>query len=181
MKGFFGRKIIDPILNLLKQGITPEKIAMGLAVGLVIGIFPVIGATTLMCTIAAIALRLNLPAMQIVNYMAYPLQIALLIPFYQFGAWIFGMEPLPLSAQDLIEMFKTDFWGSIHRLWGTTLRAIVAWCLICLPAMAGFYYALRPLIRRLKTGRGRRTSGTERLDKGTEKCPRREGCKDAVA
>lgn len=138
------------MFKLLRQGISPEKIALGVAISLVISIFPVIGATTGLCAIAAIALRLNLPAMQIVNYLAYPLQIALLIPFFHFGALLFGVEPLPLSASELLAMFKADFWDAIAQLWDTTMRAIVAWCLICLPAVAGLYYALKSLLKGMK-------------------------------
>ena len=176
MKDFFRKKVVDPILMLLKQGITPEKIALCMAIGIVIGIFPVIGATTLLCAIAAIVLRLNLPAMQIVNYMAYPLQIALLIPFFQFGAWLFGMEPLPLSAQDLIAMFKADFWGAISQLWGTTLRAIVAWGLICLPTAAALYYILRPVIRKMAPGRGRQSRGPSDVEQEAAECRNEEFC-----
>ena len=149
-RGFFQRNIINPVVKLLRQGISPEKIALGMAVGIVIGIFPVIGSTTLLCTIAALVLRLNLPAVQLVNYLAYPLQIALLIPFFQFGAWLFGVDPLPLSASQLISMFKTDLWDTIGQLWDTTLRAIVAWSLICMPTVAGLYLLLRPLLNRIK-------------------------------
>jgi uncharacterized protein (DUF2062 family) len=159
---FFQRKIVDPIVNLLKQGISPEKIALGMAVGTVIGIFPVVGATTLLCTVAAIVLRLNLPAIQLVNYLVYPLQIVLLIPFFQFGAWLFGVEPLPLSASQLVSMFEADFWGTIGRLWDTTLRAIVAWCLICVPLVAGLYAILKPLLRALKSRKDLRTSEDRR-------------------
>ena len=176
MKGFFRKKVVDPIFKLLKQGISPEKIAMCMAIGLVLSIFPVIGATTLMCAIAAIVLRLNLPAMQIVNYLAYPLQIALLIPFFQFGAWLFGMEPLPLSAQDLIAMFKADFWGSINQLWETTLRAIVAWGLICLPTTAGLYYSLRPIIRKMAPGHGKKKVDVSNIEEGTAECQSKEFC-----
>ena len=77
-QGFFYRRLILPILNLLRQGITPEKIALSIAFGIALGVFPVIGATTLLCAAAAIVLRLNLPAIQLVNYFVYPLQIALL-------------------------------------------------------------------------------------------------------
>ena len=149
-RGFFQIKIIDPIVKLLRQGISPEKIALGMAVGVVIGIFPVIGSTTLLCTIAALILRLNLPAVQLVNYLVYPLQIALLIPFFQFGAWLFGVDSLPLSASQLISMFQTDLWDTIRQLWDTTLRAIVAWGLICLPTVAALYYLLRPLLKKVK-------------------------------
>lgn len=146
---FFQRKIIDPIVRLLRQGISAEKIALGLAVGVVIGIFPVIGSTTLLCTLAALLLRLNLPAVQLVNYLVYPLQIALLIPFFHFGAWLFGIDPLPLSASQLISMFKTDLGNTIRQLWDTTLRAMAAWSIISLPTVAGLYFILRPFLRKI--------------------------------
>lgn len=176
MKGFFRRKVIDPVLKLLKQGISPEKIALCMSIGVVISIFPVIGITTLMCAIVAIILRLNLPAMQIVNYLAYPLQIALIIPFFHFGAMLFGVEPLPLSAQDLITMFKTDFWGSINQLWGTTLRAIAAWCLICLPTTAGLYYILRPIIRKMASGHRKKQQKISNTDQKTADRRSKEFC-----
>jgi uncharacterized protein (DUF2062 family) len=160
MRGFFQKKLIDPIVRLLRQGISPEKLALGLAVGIVIGIFPVIGATTLLCALAALLLKLNLPAMQLVNYLVYPLQILLLIPFFHLGAWLFGIEPLPLSATQLIEMFKTDLWETIIRLWDTTMRAIAAWCLISLPVVACLYSILRTLLR------------SSRLSKNAETGPR---------
>lgn len=151
MRRFFKHKVIDPLVKLLRQGISPEKIALGVAISLVISIFPVIGVTTGMCALASIVLRLNLPAMQIVNYLAYPLQIALLIPFFHFGALLFGVEPLPLSGSELLAMFKADFWDAIAQLWDTTIRAIVAWCLICLPAVALAYYALKPIFKGMKS------------------------------
>jgi uncharacterized protein (DUF2062 family) len=148
MRSFFKRKLIDPIVKLLRQGISPEKVALGMAVGVVVGIFPVIGSTTILCTLAAFILKLNLPAIQLVNYLVYPLQIALLIPFFQFGAWLFDVEPLTMSATQLISMFKTDLWNTIIQLWDTTMRAIAAWSLICLPVAGSLYYTLRPLLRR---------------------------------
>jgi uncharacterized protein (DUF2062 family) len=151
--GFLRRRIVDPIVRLLRQGISAEKVGLGLACGIVIGIFPVVGVTTIICTVVAIIFRLNLPAIQLVNYLVYPLQFALLIPFFHFGDWLFGLEPLPYSAQELVALFKSDFWGTVNRLWDTTLRAIAAWSIVCLPAVALLYYTLTPLLRRLKISR----------------------------
>jgi uncharacterized protein (DUF2062 family) len=153
VRRFFKKKIIDPVLALLRQGISPQKIALGMAVGVVIGVFPVIGSTTILCTAAALALRLNLPAVQLVNYLVYPLQIALLIPFFHFGAWLFGVDPLPISASELVSMFQTDLWLAIRQLWDTTLRAIAAWCLVSLPGVGGLYFFLRPLLQRVELKR----------------------------
>jgi uncharacterized protein (DUF2062 family) len=148
--GFFHRRIVDPIVALLRQGITPEKISLGLACGVAIGIFPVIGSTTILCALAAILLRLNLPAVQLVNYLVYPLQIALLIPFFHFGDWLFGVEPLPLNAGELVALFKADFLGAIRQLWDTTLHAMVAWLLVGPPAATAMYAVFTPLVKKLK-------------------------------
>ena len=83
------RRVVAPIVQQLRQGITPQKIALTLALGGVLGIFPILGATTLLCGIAGVWLRLNQPIIQLVNYLVYPLQIALLIPFYRAGFPIF--------------------------------------------------------------------------------------------
>jgi uncharacterized protein (DUF2062 family) len=48
-------RIVDPIVTLLKQGITPESIALSLACGTIIGVFPVFGTTIVLCTAAALA------------------------------------------------------------------------------------------------------------------------------
>jgi hypothetical protein len=52
-RGFFHRRVVAPIVALLTQGITPEKIALSLAFGIVLGIFPVLGSTTVLCAVAA--------------------------------------------------------------------------------------------------------------------------------
>ena len=127
---FMERRIIRPIIARLKQGVTPEKIALSLALGIVLGVFPVLGATTLLCALAALLFKLNLPAIQIVNYMVYPLQLAFLIPFYKAGEWLFNAEPLPISLQEILAMIETDVWGAILFLWDTTVHAIVAWLLM---------------------------------------------------
>lgn len=81
LRGLIHRYVLEPILTLLRQGITPEKIALSLAFGIGLGIFPVLGVATILCTVIALALRLNLAAIQIVNYLASPVQLLLIIPF----------------------------------------------------------------------------------------------------
>ena len=149
-QGFFYRRIVEPILNLLRQGITPEKIALSIAFGIALGVFPVIGATTLLCAAAAIVLRLNLPAIQLVNYFVYPLQIALLLPFIRFGESLFRVrDPIPFSILQILEMIRADVGNAISTLWTSTMHAIVAWCLVGPPAMLVMYWMLAPVLRRL--------------------------------
>src|ERR1700693_2401253 len=103
-QGFFRLRITRPIVELLRQGVTREKMALSLALGVALGVFPVLGTTTALCALVALIWRLNLPAIQIVNYFVYPLQIALLIPFFRLGEKLFGAPPLPLSVPQLLTM-----------------------------------------------------------------------------
>ena len=148
-KDFWQRKFVKPIIDLLNQGITLQKIVLSIAIGATLGVIPVPGATTILCTIAAIIFRLNLPAIQLVNYLVYPLQIILLIPFYRAGEFVFNAEPLSLSASQVVEMIKEDIWAAIKFLWDTTLHAVVVWCILAPILVAILYYLLLPLVKRL--------------------------------
>ena len=92
IRAWIYRKLILPFVELLKQGMSPEKIALTVALGISLGVVPVIGSTTTLCTLAAVSLRLNLPAIMLVNGVVYPLQIALLVPFLRAGAWLFRVD-----------------------------------------------------------------------------------------
>lgn len=118
------------MLDLLKQGITPEKLALSVGLGVSLGIFPVIGSTTILCTAFGLLFRVNQVAIQLVNYFAYPLQLAFLIPFFQLGAFLFQTEPLPFSIEDVFTMLTTDTFAAIQALWLANLRAVAAWLLV---------------------------------------------------
>ena len=144
------RKLVQPFLDLLRQGITPEKIALTIALGLALGVAPVIGSTTLLCTGAAIALRLNLPAIQLVNGIVYPLQLILIIPFLRAGAWLFGdggVNALTLSR--VFELIRTDVGHAIVTLWTATMHALVAWVAVGSVSAALVYLTLRPVLKRV--------------------------------
>jgi len=148
IKRLFRDKIGRPIFNLLKQGISPERLSLSIAFGVVIGMFPVLGATTLICAAIAIVLRLNQPAIQLFNYLVYPLQILMLIPFMSLGAFIFQGDPPPFSVQELSALFRQDFWGTIASFFETILYAVVAWLLVCTPLFAGIYAVCVPILKK---------------------------------
>ena len=130
IRGFFRRRLVDPIVELLRQGVTPDKIALSLAFGLGLGIFPVLGVSTVLCTVVAIALRLNLPAIQLVNYLASPVQLLLIIPFVRVGEHVLNISPQPLSIS---EGFKLPATGVVHAvtvLWDAIVHAALGWMVI---------------------------------------------------
>lgn len=149
MKSFFKRNVADPVRALLWEGITPERIARSLAVGFAVGCAPVLGSGTILCTLAAVAFRLNLPAIQAANWLSYPVQLALLIPFFRAGEFLFGADPISLSPAELVAMFRADFWGSIAALGSTTWHAVVVWAFVAGAFIPLATAALVPALRRI--------------------------------
>jgi len=147
--GFMQRKLVRPIIELLKEGVTPEKMALSLALGAALGIFPALGWTTALCAIAALTLRLNLPAIQIVNYFMYPAQIALLLPFFRLGEWLFRAPRLAISVPQIYALIHVSLWNAIRVLWTTTWHAIVVWCILAPLIAGGVYMILAPVLRRV--------------------------------
>jgi uncharacterized protein (DUF2062 family) len=146
-EGFFRRRIARPIAELLRQGVTPEKMALSLAIGVALGVFPVLGTTTALCALAGLILRLNLPAIQVVNYFVYPLQIVLLIPFFRAGEQLFGAPHLQLSVTQILAMVRTSFWSATRFLWTMVWHAAVVWCLVAPVFVTLAYVTLLPLFR----------------------------------
>lgn len=147
----WGRKVVRPILEFLRQGLTPEKLAFTIALGVTLGVIPVLGSTMLLCTLAAIALRLNLAAIQLVNWLVYPFQLALLIPFYRIGGWIFSTPPSELSVVRIMAMIRANLFHAIAMLWTATIHAIVAWMLIGSVVTGLIYLSLVPMLCGMRT------------------------------
>jgi uncharacterized protein (DUF2062 family) len=147
-EGFFKRRLVRPILDLLRQGVTPEKIALSVALGAALGVFPALGWSTTLCAIAAIFLRLNLPAIQIVNYFMYPAQIALLAPFFRWGEKLFRAPHFPISVPKIYALFHASAWMAIKLLWTTIWHAMVVCGMMAPVFVVLVYVILMPLLRR---------------------------------
>jgi uncharacterized protein (DUF2062 family) len=141
------RRVVAPIVAQLKQGITPHQIALTLALGAVLGIFPILGVCTALCAVAGVWLRLNQALIQLVNYLVYPLQIALLIPFYRAGERLFGAEPVPIAnVPDLVARFDADPWQFLIDYGRVGLYGITVWGLIAPLLIALSYLLLKPML-----------------------------------
>lgn len=146
--GWLRRRIVNPILDLLRQGITPEKLALSIALGLTLGVIPVLGSTSILCFLAAVLLRLNLPAIQSVNFLVYPLQLVLLVPFIRIGEWIFAAPPIQITLAGIVRLIRADVWNAIATLSTATIHALVAWLALGSLASLVIYALLTPLLRR---------------------------------
>jgi uncharacterized protein (DUF2062 family) len=143
------RRVVLPILALLRMGATPQKLAWSIAVGLLIGINPILGSTTILCLAVAFIFRLNVAASQLGNHVVYPLQLILIIPFIRVASRIFHTAPMPLSANDLIHGAREHPVALIRQLWLWEWHALLLWAAIAVIAIPLIALALTPLLRKL--------------------------------
>jgi hypothetical protein len=97
--------------------------------------------------------------MQAMNWLVYPLQIVLVIPFLQLGNIIFGQPPLTLSIEEISAMFTEDFITAARNLGGLALRGIAAWFIVAIPAT---WLVARILISPLRGLAGKISTGNNK-------------------
>jgi uncharacterized protein (DUF2062 family) len=156
--GFLRTRIVAPVVEQLRQGLSPDRIALTIAIGLCIAIIPVVGVTTIMSFLAAWLLRLNQPIIQTINWSSYALQLLMILPFVRLGEWIFRAPRLGLSAEAFVAMAKADPFGTLVAVWPTMWHAVAAWAFTVPLLGAIVYYSVRPVLRsvarRIATRRG---------------------------
>ena len=137
VRTFWQRRIRDPIVAQLTQGITPQKIALTLAVGSAFAVFPILGTSTLLCFLAAFALKLNQPITQLINQACWPLHIPVIYFCVRLGEKLFGAPAINFSIREMSQLVQTDPARFFHEFGTSAFHAVTAWLLI-----APFYIAL---------------------------------------
>lgn len=148
MTSFFREKIVDPVRSVLSAGITPSALAAAVAYGIAGGLFPVPGASTLICLVPIVLLKLNPVIVQVINLILTPVNLALIPGFVSLGMHMIntissdsgvngvqaqgsggnGGTDEALSVSALLGGLQTDFWGSLSVFRGLLFYAIVGWC-----------------------------------------------------
>ncbi len=137
---YLRNKVIDPLLGFLKQGASPSKLALTVSFGIILGIFPILGTTTALCIATAVIFKLNHGAIQVANYAVYPIQLILVIPFLQGGAFFTAHGSLAYDLEQLTEMFSTDLWNTVSELGSILLFAVLVWFFASIPIFLVSYY-----------------------------------------
>lgn len=154
IREFFRCKVLRPLLRLLRGGVTPRRLAWSLALGIVVGINPTVGLTTLLVVLLAWMFGLNQMASQIGSHLVAPLHLLLFIPFIQLGVHVFHTGRLPLSRRQ-IEHLSHHPVRLFHEIWRWEWHGLVIWGLVAVVAMPllAIYFrrVLVMLLRRHKT------------------------------
>ena len=108
----------------------------------------VVGVSTPLLTLIAIGMRLNLPAIQLVNYLASPLQLLLIIPFVRVGEWLVGAPRQPLTVAAGLDILAQGAWQAIVVLWDAIVHAAIGWIVIGPVLILALHRIFQPLLTR---------------------------------
>lgn len=141
------RAMRSKVESWLSQGISPERLALTLALGFAIGCLPMIGIPTALCLLLALGLRLNVPAIQAANYAAMPLQVALIFPFLRLGQWMFSF-----GSHSAFNANSMAHGSPLKLIWASGSlagQALGAWFVTAIPMVALMTLVLTSLLRRV--------------------------------
>jgi hypothetical protein len=147
---WLARRVKDPLVAELKQGLSAEALSAALVTSLAIAINPIIGTTTVLCLLAGRLFRLNHVVMQTVNHLTYPLQIVLIVPFVRLGEKVAGAEPLPLDVGLLIAEFQKSIGGFAAKFGMAYVHGLLGWLLVVPVAAFLLHLVLVPIFRRFR-------------------------------
>ncbi len=149
MKSLMQHWVVGPVVDLLRMGATPERLAWSLAVGVVIGVNPLLGSTTVLALALAGVFRLNLVASQLSNHLMYPLELILFPVFVRVGSALFATEKLPVTGKELWHAARHHPWDTTKALWVWEWHALVVWAVFAAIVAPAVALGLRPLLARL--------------------------------
>jgi uncharacterized protein (DUF2062 family) len=130
LKKWLYRRLLGPLLALLRAGLAPRKLALCIAIAIVVGNIPILGVSTILCTFIALIFRLNLPTIQLVQAAMAPTQLLLIIPFVRLGEWIAGAPPQIVSVKGAFALLSQGIWQAVIVLRDAIYHAALAWLLI---------------------------------------------------
>lgn len=146
--------VLRPLLRALRGGVTSRRLAWSLALGIVVGINPTVGLTTLLVVLVAWVFGLSKLASLIGTHVVAPLHLLLFIPFIELGVHLFHTGKLPMDRKQLEHLSHHPL-RLFHDIWQWEWHALIVWgvvATIAMPLLAVYLRrALVLLLRRHKT------------------------------
>jgi hypothetical protein len=146
--GFWQRRLLAPLRAQLAQGVEPDRLAFTIAVGVVCGLLPFFGFTSLFALVVGLGLRLSQPVLQTLNQLLGPIQVMLILVYVRAGEKIWRAAPMPLSVATLVHDFNAGPRAFLLRFGWTGVHAATAWGLSAPFIFAAVYFSVRGTLRR---------------------------------
>lgn len=145
------RWLVTPVVAQLTSGVSPDRIAWTISLGIVLGTFPIMGTTTALCLLVGWMFRLNQPVLHVFKVLVYPLHLALILVFIRLGERLYGVPLISFSIPQLVERFKGDPLQFARDFGMAAWHGVSAWLLIAPVVALMIKLALMPLLRQLST------------------------------
>jgi uncharacterized protein (DUF2062 family) len=145
----FYRWVIRPIVNQLKQGTSPEKLSWSISLGVTLGIFPIMGSTTIVCLIFGHLLKLNQPILHLFKTFTYPLQLALILIYIRLGQMLNGVPLIKFSIPQLLTRFRDDPAQFASDFGLAALHGIEAWAISVIFLIPTLYFISLAIMKNL--------------------------------
>ncbi len=135
---FHFRALSARLTSILFSGLSPQQLLLTCCAGIAVGTLPLVWGSSLLGLLLARRLQLNHLALQSLNYLLYPLQLLLLLPFCSLGARLFPWGPaVPADLHGFLLHGRMT--GQLLVALLVTLKALGAWLLIVPPLLGAAY------------------------------------------
>lgn len=143
------RWFVAPVKAQLTRGASVERISWTISLGIVLGVFPIMGTPTVVCLLASWGFRLNHVVMQIFKEAVYPLHLALILVFIRLGERLSGAPLISFSIPELIGKFKADPLQFAGDFGLAAWHGVLAWLLVAPFAACLIKWLATPVVKRL--------------------------------
>lgn len=114
---------------MLRGGVTPRRMAWSIAIGMMVGINPTIGLTTVVVILLAAMFRLNQAASQVGTHIVAPIHVLLFLPFIQAGVYFFHTRRLPFTRAQLHHLGHNPI-HLLRTIWQWEWHALIIWACV---------------------------------------------------
>lgn len=127
-----GRNIsfTDLVKHPASTSLSQSKRALSLTFGFYLGLFPVLGTTTILCLAASLTFRLNTFLVMGMNILLAPIQPLLMVPFIKFGQLLFFGQSQPDVEITLNSFLTTGFWDTYYTFLEYVAGGILLWAFL---------------------------------------------------
>jgi len=133
----------NQVVELIQDGLSPERIALAITLACCFALIPLPFTNTLLLFVLAVILRLNHVMVQTINYILFPFQVLLYLPFYKLGTLITGIH----SSGNGVNFIQISSLKDAAALGGEFfLAALIAWAVIMIVLGPLMYLAIIKLL-----------------------------------
>src|SRR5258705_8136410 len=108
-ENFLQRRVIKPLVKLLRQGVTPEKLALSLALSVTLAVIPAFGWSVWLCGLAGPGSCPDLTPIAVVKYFLFPVHVGAQVPLFRSCEKHFRAPTLPPLGSSLLSVAHSKF------------------------------------------------------------------------